>query len=250
MSVKIIFISIAFILAGLSARSNNLENRATVQVFNFIYNQQYDKADSSLSANRHKIGNLTADILSVDLKYWRCVTNNSKDSFNQFEAFLHSFNLGEEGSDENKIRQLVVYMYSLRLYYKHFNVLKFNITWIKMKLLLNRLDEKTLLVLGSGNDLIGVYNSVYKYLSQKLNPFSFLKKQNSGELTLLEKNCESEILIVNTLSNYFVGKLYLKFEKEPGKALGFFQVLMDRYPENEVFRGLAMECESEIQPHN
>ena len=250
MSAKIIFINIAFILIGLSSRSNNLENPATVQVFNLIYNQQYDKADSSLSANRHEIGNLMADILLIDLEYWRYVTSDSKESFNQFEAFLHSCNLGEEGSDENKIRQLVVYIYSLRLYYKRFNILKFNITWIKMKILLNKVDQQTLQVLGNGNELVGVYNSVYKYLSQKLNPFSFLKKQNSGELALLEENCKNEILIINTLSNYFVGKLYLKFEKEPAKALGFFQVLINRYPNNKVFRDLASECESESQSHN
>ncbi|WP_340112044.1 hypothetical protein [Maribellus mangrovi] len=51
----------------------------------------------------------------------------------------------------------------------------------------------------------------------------------------MEKLSRSKQLIVQTLSNYFVGKIHLKYKKEPDKALVNFEWLSKTLLENLKF---------------
>lgn len=244
LSLKKYLFLILWIVAVPVLSAANVENPSVIKVFSYIYNQQFDKADSVLHTHKAEISHFFETILTLDLNYWKCTSLDTKDEYKQFEKLLDASLPENTNSEMNKVKSMVVYIYSLRYYYKQFNLIRFNITLMKMKVLEEKIDEKTLAVFEEGAEIMKIYHSMYKYFVGKLNPFLLIirKDNNAAEIKLLKKKCQDDGLIISTLAHYFVGKIYLQFEKDPLQAEPHFETLIQRFPGNNKFRELAWEC--------
>jgi len=221
-----------------------LENPAVIKVFSYIYNQHFDKADSVLHARNTEISDFFETFLAIDLHYWKCTSLDTKEEYKRFEELLRTLMPENTNSELNKLKSMMVYIYSLRYYYKKFNLVCFNITLMKMKLLEKEINPETLAFVENGAELMKIYHSMYTYFVSKLNPFLLVvhKNTHSADLELLKEKCQDDGLIISTLAHYFVGKIYLQFEKNPEQAESHFEILIRRFPGNKKFRELAREC--------
>ncbi len=244
MSVKRYLFLMLWLVAGPAFSDTALEDPAVVTVFSYIYNQQFDKADSALNAHKAEISDFFETFLAIDLHYWKCTTLNTKDEYKSFEELLRTSLPENTDSELNILKSMVVYIYSLRYYYKKINLVRFNITLMKMKLLEKEIHLETLAFVENGAEIMKIYHSIYTYFVDKLNPFLQVvhKNTHSADLALLEEKCHDDGLIISTLAHYFVGKIYLQFEKKPEQAESHFEILIRRFPGNIKFRELAREC--------
>jgi hypothetical protein len=242
-SLKRFVFFVLWLIGGPVFSAANTENPAVTEVFSLIYNQQFEKADSVLKVRKPEISEFFETFLTLDLHYWKCTTLDTKEEYKRFEEILRTSMPEDTGSELNTLKSMVVYIYSLRYYYKNLQLVRFNIALMKMKNLEKKIDAEILDAYGKGAELMKIYYSMYTYFISKLRSFPLIPKNTpSADLALLKQKCQDKGLIINTLAHYFVGKIYLQFEKDPKQALFYFDILTQRFPGNEKFRELAREC--------
>jgi hypothetical protein len=95
--------------------------------------------------------------------------------------------------------------------------------------------------LGDRQKLFDLYLSLFSYFDNVINPFSFGSKSEefSKSLQTLEKYTFDDDLILSTMAHYFLGRIYVKVEKQPDKGQAHFRILAQRFPKNTLFQELA-----------
>src|SRR5690606_33565975 len=103
------------------------------------------------------------------------------------------------------------------------------------------LKNENLAFLGERRKLFDFYLTLFDYFDESLNPFSFGSKSEKylKSLSTLEKFSINKDLILSTMAHYFLGRIYTKVEKQPGKGQEHFKILSRRFPENSLFKELA-----------
>jgi len=96
--------------------------------------------------------------------------------------------------------------------------------------------------------LFDLYNLLFQYFDNVFNPFFLDSKRNERENALkkIEFFASDDDIIVNTLANYFLGKIYLNIEKEPRKSKVHLEFLLNKYPNNLSIRELLEHCNNKI----
>lgn len=238
------------IIITTSAASNLFgQNEKVVDdIFKYFYNQQFSEADSLLEIERDKIEPFYADILTIDLNWWRHVFYPSELNAQQFNSLLKSMEQEKINTPEKKIKHLVWLSYQLRFEFKRYNIIGAIRLRSEVKKLLEEIDVNKLNYSNNRIKLYYLYNALFAYFDNILNPFFSEKIRNERENALLkiEKYTSEDDLIISTMASYFIGKIYLNIEKEPEKGNLYFKTLIDRYPQNTVFQELYSESARKI----
>lgn len=235
-----------FLLIIITSVANNLfgQNEKVIDdIFKYFYNQQFSEADSLLESKRDKIEPFYADILTIDLNWWRHVFYPSELNAQQFNSLLKSMEQEKTNTPEKKIKHLVWLSYQLRFEFKRYNIIGAIRLRSEVKKLLEEINVNELNYSNDKIKLYYLYNALFAYFDNILNPFFSEKVRNERENALLkiEKYTGEDDLIISTMASYFIGKIYLNIEKEPEKGILHFKTLTDRYPQNTIFQKLFSE---------
>lgn len=240
----ILFIATLATVNSTAHAQDSLLNR----IFILSYNQEYVQANSLLQANKNSIDAIYYAVLDIDMSYWKNVTGTNNPDYTAFETTQQKYNTENAETFEQKVIQLITLSYQLRYElkrYKFFNAIS---THKKTKTIFNELKTNTHTQEFEQQELLQLYNSMFSYFDNYLNPFGGKTKKSISEEALLnmEKLANSEQEMVKTLASYFVAKTYLKYEKIPEKGIPYFQHLCKQYPGNLKFRDLLEECKNKI----
>jgi hypothetical protein len=241
MNLRIFLLStlITFTLNGFSYQNENVVD----DVFKYIYNRQFQEADSLLELKKGKIEPFYFDILTIDLNWWRHVFYPSELNSKQFNSLLKSMEQENTDTPEKQIKHLVWLSYQLRFEFKRYNIIGAIRLRSQIKNLLEEIKVNKLNYSNNRKKLYYLYSALFNYFDNILNPFFSEKIKNEREKALLniEKYTHEDDLILSTLSGYFLGKIYLNIEKEPEKGNRHFKMLTERYPQNTIFQELLSE---------
>jgi len=243
---RLLLIIIVLTLFQIKGFSN--ENDSTVnRIFTLIYNQQFEKADSMLSVNEKVIDPFYVTILKTDLYWWKYSISRSSKDAKELSRVLDNLNSVSNNSVERKVTELIQRSYQMRYERKRYNLIGVIFIRKDINYLLQELKEEKLPLTGNELKLFSLYVAIFQYF-EFVNPFSFHKnsEEQNQSIKLMEKYAKENDIMLNTLSNYFLGRIYQKIEKDYLKAQTCFEVLAGRFAENEIFKEYVEECKGKL----
>jgi hypothetical protein len=235
----LLFILTVFATSGFSQQNENVVD----DVFNYFYNQQFQEADSLLKLHSKEIEPFYFDIITIDLNWWRHVFYPSKLNSKQFNALLKSMKQENTNTPEEKIKHLVWLSYQLRFEFKRYHIIGAIRLRSEIKKLLEEIKISELNYSNNRIKLFHLYNALFRYFDNILNPFfsENISSERQSALLEIEGYTRDDDLIISTLASYFLGKIFLNIEKDPAKGNQHFKTLTERYPQNTIFRELLSE---------
>ena len=248
MKLQKLLISLTFVVVCFSGYSNSVpENVETV--FMLIYNQQFSKADSILNNPTDNYDRFYHDILKLDLYYWEYSVEDNSEKSRQLQEFLAKFNVEKDIKVDVRLKELIFLSYSVRYELKRFNIPGAVILRTKIKKLLSEINEDKLHYPENRLKLFDLYKVLFTYFDNVFNPLFRESKRLERESALhkIEQFSNDDDLIVNTLANYFLGKIYLNIENNPPKSKIHLELLLEKYPENKSVSELLAHCNSKIK---
>jgi hypothetical protein len=237
--ILLLFILTVFATSGFSQQNDKVVD----DVFEYFYNQQFAEADSLLKLHNEEIEPFYFDIITIDLNWWRHVFYPSELNSQQFNALLKSMKQENTNTPEEKIKHLVWLSYQLRFEFKRYNIFGAIRLRSEIKKLLEEIKVNELNYSNNRIELFHLYNSLFRYFDNILNPFfsENIRSERQSALLEIEGYTRDDDLIISTLASYFLGKIYLNIEKDPAKGNQHFKTLTERYPQNTIFRELLSE---------
>ncbi|MCK3683671.1 hypothetical protein [Maribellus sp. YY47] len=219
------------------------QHEPTNHIFNLIYNQHYDSA-SVLLAQNNTIDDYYRAVLEIDLSYWKNVTGTNQPNYSAFEQTLNKYNIEAAETFHQKAIRLITLSYQLRYELKRFKIFNAISTRKKTLTLFFELKDHASALHSDQRELFDLYSALILYFDNYLKPFFSNDKDENmlAALTELEKLSSSSATITSTLSAYFLGKIYLSYEKQFDKGAFHFKSLSMHYPDNQKFRELYDEC--------
>jgi hypothetical protein len=237
--ILLFFILTVFATSGFSQQNEKVVD----DIFKYFYNQQFAEADSLLKLHNEEIEPFYFDIITIDLNWWRHVLYPSDLNSQQFNSILKSMKQENTNTPEEKTKHLVWLSYQLRFEFKRYNIIGAIRLRSEIKKLLEEIKINELNYSNNRIKLYYLYNALFTYFDNILNPFFSEKIRNEREVALIkiEEYTREDDLIISTLASYFLGKIYLNIEKVPEKGNQHFKTLIERYPQNTVFQELFSE---------
>ncbi|HPE76628.1 MAG TPA: hypothetical protein PLC80_11110 [Draconibacterium sp.] len=235
-SVIVVFM-FSLLPAGFSA-----ERDTTVQsIFTLIYNQQFIKAEKALEQKNSNVDPFYHNILKLDLFWWKYSLTKSKQDAKVLKQVLDELGGSEQKTREAKINNLIKSSYEMRYEIKRYNFVGALIIRSDVRKQIEILRKEDLTFLGDKRKLFDFYLTLFDYFDENMNPFLFGSKSEKylKSLSTLEIYSLDKDLILSTMAHYFLGRIYMKVEKQPEKGQLHFRVLSQRFPENSLFKELA-----------
>jgi len=247
MNIRILITILIFTTASSSAFSSPKET-AVDTVFTLIYNQQYQEADSFLEASGNEFDSFYTDILKLDLYWWKFVTTRSSDDSRQLHQLLKNFSAPNNNKLDYRLKELITLSYRVRYEFKRFNIPGAIIFRSKIKNLLAELNQEKLPFSENRLKLFDLYNELFAYFDNIINPFFIESKRIERENALIkiEKFTHDDDLIVATLARYFLGRIYMSIENDPAAARKYFRILSNQYPANIHFSEYFATCNEKV----
>lgn len=233
---------VLFLFAGASVKANeNLTN----QIFRLIYNQQYDSAHFVLNQNKHSLDKFYRTVLEIDLSYWENVTGTDDSNYEMFETTLENPEVQNPETLDEQAVELVVQSYRLRFELKRYQIFSALKTRKSTLELYNSLINKKLTFSLEQTEVFKLYSALISYFNHYMGSYFSRNSKTDLHNALLEmeKLSVSDFEMVKTLSSYFLGKIYLQYEKEPEKGVHLFEYLRQNYPHNQKFQEYLQECQ-------
>jgi hypothetical protein len=230
-------------------RQGSAQDTVSNRIFNLVYNMEYLEAKKILHAEKASIDKLTYAVLEIDLSYWENVTGTNTPNYDAFEKTLGKYAVNTYNGFEQKGIQLICLSYQLRYQLKRYKFIDALLTYKKTKVLYEELKHIPKIKSFDNPDLFEIYNSMFLYFSNYLKPFGREERllQSKNAILKMEELAKSGRPMSQTLCSYFLGKTYLKYEKEPAKAIPYFKALLQKYPNNSMFTKLLEESKMEIE---
>lgn len=233
----LLFLLFSFQLKSISAERNDIVE----QVFTLIYNQQFNDAENVLKAEQNQLDNFHFRILNLDLYWWKYSLSRSKTDAKVLKVILENFNSATQNTQEERINELIRSSYQMRYEIKRYNFIGAYLIRANVRKQIEALELETLHISSEQLNLFDLYLALFQYFDNVINPFSVESKTTelSNSLILLEKYAQEDDLILSTMAHYFLGRVYIKVEKNFEKGQVHFNVLEKQFPENPLFRDIA-----------
>lgn len=247
MRLKFLLLTImsALIIQKGSSKGFPLQNIPSDQIIELIYNYQFDEAEKMIISNKDNLSTILYELLSLDLKWWKCISENSLREFREsLEIADHKMSAGTK--NDNYFLQIIHLSYKIRYEMAMKNRLAVLPLLARLNKLINNADEFINTSDQLEVQLIELYRNlllyVRHYLIDALNVFDIDKTKRLKYLILIEKNSSGQQPIVRILCHHFLGKIYLEFERDNAKAKNHFLFLNQWFPSNLAFKSLLELC--------
>lgn len=211
-------------------------------VFTLIYNQNFDQAENVLYKNREGIDDFYYNMLNLDLFWWKFSMSRSKNDANKLKQILKDFYESDLNSVEDKINRLVQSSYRFRYEVKRYNLIGAMFLRSDIHKQIEDIENEKFPLTGSRFKLYELYIALFEYTDNSINPFVINSKSEASKksISIIENFTHDDDLIVQTLAHYFLGRIYMKVERNSEKAKEQFRVLSMQFPENKYFQELAI----------
>ena len=231
---KGLILFICFIHFNVSAQE---PDSVVLHVFNLIYNQQFDKADSLIKVQKGESNQFYLNILNLDLYWWRYSISRTRTNARNLVGVMDNFNHEPAGTTEYKIKHLIKSSYRLRYDMKRYNLIGAIILRNKVTAEIRDLENEEISLTGTGLKVYQLYLTLFQYFDLISNPF-FIDRNSQSHLhilTVLEQFSKDKNVIISTMSHYFLGRIYMTLEDDQAKGKEHFSYLADKYPQNCFF---------------
>lgn len=218
------------------------ENDTTIQrIFTLIYNQQFTDAEKALEEKNTQIEPFFYKILKLDLFWWKYSITRSKVDAKTLNKVLEKFENTSQNASKDKVNELIRTSYQMRYEVKRYNLIGALFIRSDVRKQIEVLKTQDLSFLGERKKLFEFYLVLINYFDENISPFSFGSKSDeySKSILTLEDYSNDEDLILSTMAHYFLGRIYMKVEKQPEKGQAHFKILADRFPKNSLFYQLS-----------
>lgn len=230
---------------------SNCNIRAEVyKGFNFLYNFQFNRADSlRLELKRNYNYSPWTYLYEANYYWWKIISGENNDE--NVECFYKALTTarsktGNIVTDEYQFLRIVIYSFMSRL---DLMQSKYVNTLVELKKNLSVIKN----TLGKETSFDGFYltSGLYLYLTDVayenyvyLRPFLLFVPSGNREKGLSYLNFKHNDIILSTESKYFLMKIYDEVEKNHYKSLQYATELAKSYPMNYIFKEhyLRMYC--------
>ena len=242
--ISTVIILLLFVFQNTSAKNDSIINH----IFKLIYNEQFEQAEQALSKSNNFNNSFYADVLEIDLYWWKYIYEPKKENSRRLKAIIDSFSDFSNSSSEGKIKQLIGKSYEIRFEFARYNLPGAVAARSEIKQLISEIKQNNSQYSKERAKLLELYTLLFQYFDNLINPlFSESKRiKRASALVLLDDFTGDKDLIVRTLACYFVGKIYLNMEKNPQKGIACFDFLVKQFPNNSIFNELLSDCRKKI----
>ena len=236
-----IFTIVLFLFARQQVGSANEKDSVVQHIFTLIYNQQFTGAEKALNLQSGQMEPFWLKVLTLDLYWWKYSLSRSNEDARVLKKVLGDFQQTNKNKPEDQINELIRLSYQMRYEVKRYNLIGAYLLRADVRDKIDALKTNDLSFLGNRTQLFDLYLTLFDSFDSAINPFSSGSKSSKflKSVLTLEKYSLSGDLIVSTMAHYFLGRIYMKVEKQPDKGLGHFKILAKRFPENVLFYELA-----------
>jgi len=235
------FTVVIFLISIPQVGSANEKDAVAQYIFTLIYNQQFTDAEKALNLQSTQMEPFWHHVLNLDLNWWKYSLSRSNEDVRNLKKVLGDFHKTNENRQEEQIDELIRLSYQMRYEIKRYNLIGAYFLRSDVRDKIEVLKTYDLSFLGNRYQLFDLYLALFDSFDGAINPFSSGSKSAkfSKSVLTLEKYSLSDDLIVSTMAHYFLGRIYMKVEKQPEKGMGHFKILAKRFPENPLFYELA-----------
>ena len=226
-----------------SANNDSIANR----VFTLIYEQNLSEAEKTFTNGKDELSEFYRTFLNLDLHWWKYRTTYSKENSDKLDELIDASLLPETETYEQKMRQIIVRSYQLRYDKKKFNIFGMLSARSDIRDLIAAIEKEDPPFTGDEQKLFESYVIMYQYI-ENINFFANAKKSEAREKKLkrMEKFASEDNVILTTVADFFLARMYQKIEDKPEVGLQHFKILTKKYPTNKTFAEYQAECEENI----
>ena len=225
--------------SGESVASSN-PDKSFEKVFDLIYKQQFSDASHELMQSKNQLDRWEYHILNLDLLWWEMISGDGTDDYGRLESALekHSSDLRDIENPDN-LEELINLSYTLRLAAVKKNSFLVMFTIFRINRIIERMDIGSLST--EQQEIFKIYTALFNISKSKLFfPGSKLRRES---IEILESNLSSVNPVYQTISCYFLSKVYLEMDKSPAKAQIYCKQLCKIYPGNKIFLHNLEQCQ-------
>ncbi len=227
----ILFLSAIFLTVSGSKGMYTSEDQFE-KIFMLIYGQHFTEAEKELRNSAGHLETLHYEILRLDLAWWKAISANKKSGFSDFENLLEdNLNRLKGAGKDNVLHELWCLTYALRLAALRNQLFPVMANLYKINHLIGKVDAKSLEP--QDIEIFNIYKAVFNTGKSRFMVFN--SKIKSESITTLENSLQSPSIIIQTISNYSLAKIYTEIEKSPRKAKIYYEQLCLLYPGNTIF---------------
>lgn len=235
---KIIFSIVLIVSLFHSVNSVAQTNTKVTQVFTLIYNTRFDEAEKLLESADFHTESFYFQVLKLDLFWWKYSISKSKADEEKLNTVLNWFSEQDQNSKYSEINKLIWLSYKMRFEVKRKNYIKAVILKSEVEDQLEVVLNNRLNLPASQQNLLSVFILLIQYSHEAGLVFG-TESEKQAYLKELQKFAADSDLVVSSEAHYFLGRIYSKVEKVPHKGRIHFQVLSERFPQNQLFADLA-----------
>jgi hypothetical protein len=241
LTVTRFFTVVIFLISIQQVGSANEKDAVVQHIFTLIYNQQFKEAEKALNLQSNQMEHFWHHVLNLDLLWWKYSLSRSNEDVRNLKKVLGDFHKTNGNQQEDQINELIRLSYQMRYEIKRYNLIGAYFLRSDVREKIEVLKTYDLSFLGNRYQLFDLYLALFDSFDSAINPFSSGSKSEkfSKSVLTLEKYSLSGDLIVSTMAHYFLGRIYMKVEKQPEKGQAHFKILAQRFPENPLFRQLS-----------
>lgn len=237
---RIVIILIILLSASTGAAGINNPDKSFEKVFDLIYKQQFSDASHELTQSKNQLDRWEYHILNLDLLWWKMISGNDTNDYKRLQSALvkHSSEL-RNIENPDRVEELINLSYSLRLAAIKKNSFMMILTVLRINRIIERMDINKLSM--EQQEIFKIYTALFNISKSKLFfPGSKLRREG---IEILESNLNSANIVYQTISCYFLSKLYLEMDKSPAKAKIYCKQLCKIYPSNKIFMYNLEQCQ-------
>jgi hypothetical protein len=241
LAVARFFTVVIFMVSFQQVGSANERDSVVQNIFTLIYNQQFTEAEKELNLQSTQLEPFWHHVLNLDLFWWKYSLSRSNEDARNLKKVLGDFQKTNGNQQEDQINELIRLSYQMRYEIKRYNLIGAYLLRSDVNDKIEAVQAGDLSFLGNRYELFNLYLALFDSFDSAINPFSSGSKSAkfSKSVLTLEKYSLSGDLILSTMAHYFLGRVYMKVEKQPEKGQAHFKVLSARFPKNPLFKELA-----------
>jgi len=238
--ILICLIFLAFCHANNLSGSDNNE-KVSENIFNLIYNQKFTEAEVELIQSKNILEKCNYQILLLDLKWWKAISGNSETDFAEFEAILEEYSHDLNNADvTDNLEELIYLSYSLRFALLESRIFTAMVNIYKINRIIDKFEINKLPV--EQQEIFQIYEVLFNIGKSKL--LFYNSNLYIEGIKALENNITSGNPVCQTISYYFLSKIYFDLDRSSLKARIYCEKLCERYPGNKVFAHNLELCKS------
>lgn len=209
------------------------------EIFDLIYKQQFSAAQFRLEGSRDSLDKWEYQVLDLDLLFWEALSGNNKNSYDQFEMRLKSYNSGLRKKDNDYLlEEMIVSCYSFRLQVIKERPIAMMVILLRINQIIQQIEVEILNP--DQQEVYKIFLALYNIGKSKL----LLNNSNLTEDSIhtLESCLDSSNPVFRTAARYLLLKIYLEMEHSPAKARIYCEQLCSTYPTNKIFLSILELC--------